>query len=241
MRAAIISDIHGNLEAFTQALKLIEERNVDTIWCLGDVVGYGPDPVECLKVARENCSVILMGNHDAVVVGKEDVTRFNRVARLAALWTAMQLSEQDKRYISELPYIHRYYDAFLVHGAPFEPQMFHYILTMREAMFNFECFREKIAFIGHSHRPIVFTDDDDAHPIRGAVKFQLDENLRYIVNVGSVGQPRDGNSNPCFVIFDSGEKSIEYIRFNYPLKLTQKKIDKAGLPHFLSERLEKGL
>ncbi len=236
MRAAIISDIHGNLEALEEVFKFVTEQGIEKIYCLGDVVGYGPNPNECIELIREKCHVVLMGNHDYAAIGQANIDYFNEYARRAAYWTMEQLTDENHAYLTSLPFTHQNDEVILLHASPTNPRHWYYVLSQNEAKIEMNAFNQPLCFIGHSHVPVIFSK---SQMFREEV-FSFEKGEKYIVNVGSVGQPRDGNSKSCFAIFDQDKLQIEYVRLNYNMQKTYKKIIKAGLPHFLADRLLKG-
>ncbi len=224
MRVAIVSDIHSNLEAFTIVLKRIEKENVDQIFCLGDIVGYGPNPNECVDLVRKYSSQVVMGNHDSAVVCQTDTLLFNVFAREATEWTRGVISDDNYEYLLSLPLKISVENVLLVHSTPLIPEDWNYILTQYGAEKQFNYFSEDVCFVGHSHRPGVFKSIDD----------------RMIINVGSVGQPRDGNPDSCFLIYDTETREYEFIRESYDIQNVYRKIIAAGLNEFLGERLLSG-
>jgi predicted phosphodiesterase len=236
MRIAILSDIHGNLEALDNIIDYIESDNIDKIYCLGDVVGYGPNPNECVEIISEKCDKVVIGNHDHAVLGLTSTEYFNDFAKISTFWTRNILSEKNHEFLSSLDFTFVNDDILLVHATPSNPMMWHYILSEIDARHELNHFDEKICFIGHSHFPIVF----HANGFSRKPKISLEQDIRYIVNVGSVGQPRDGNPKTCFCIYDTENNEIEYVRLQYDVEKTKDKIVKAGLPVFLAERLTKG-
>lgn len=241
MKTAIISDIHANLEALQTALTFIKSQKVNRIICLGDIVGYGPRPNECADIVREVCKTCLLGNHDEAAVGGASIEHFNDYAREAMLWTREQLRDDTTAYLKDLPLlIDDSPGVAFVHSTPVAPQEWNYILNSFEAQMQLDNAENqlKLVFLGHSHIPIVFSYNHG--PIMGR-KMQLDlDNDRYIVNVGSVGQPRDGDPRASFVIWDETENTIEYHRLDYDIFGTYQEIMKAGLPRFLADRLLMG-
>jgi predicted phosphodiesterase len=233
VRSAIISDIHSNLEALTKAFELIDQESVNEIVCLGDIVGYGANPNECVSLVRERCRTVLRGNHDAAAVDPGIAEAFTRNARIAAEWTGKQLSDENKKFLGDLPYTHSRDDILFVHSSPHEPQLWYYVLTEEDLDAAFRSFSEQICFIGHSHFPGIFSEDGPAKEVRRGSKF--------VVNVGSVGQPRDGNSKLSFGIFDSDKWTYRNVRSWYPIQIAAEKIVQAGLPHALSDRLAMGM
>lgn len=238
---AILSDVHANLEALQAVLTEIEKEEIDSLLFVGDCVGYGPSPNECVDLIRKSASVIIAGNHDWGAIGLSDVTNFNTHARIAIDWTRDILNEQNFSFLHTLPLtgnISTGEGIFLVHGTPKEPEEWHYFLYEHQAKIEYRYFSEQICFLGHSHVPFIVE-----RPPRGKVKSfyagaEVKENRRYIVNVGSVGQPRDGNPDASFVLLK--DDLIEIKRVPYDIVVTQKKMEKAGLPSYLIERLAVG-
>ena len=237
MRIGIFSDVHANAEALTLSLELLAEAEIDRLFCLGDVVGYGADPVECLKRVREVSEVILAGNHDHAAVGLADLTYFNPHARAAAIWTAGQLDEESQSFLRELPYDYVEDDALFVHASPHEPEEWHYIVSLGDAMAAFPAFTESICFVGHSHVAGIYCDDGGEPKDRVA----LQPGRRYLVNVGSVGQPRDGDPRLACAIFDREERTVVIMRVEYDIEAAAGKIRAAGLPRLLADRLYHGV
>ncbi len=242
MKLGILSDVHGNYEALKRAIEILEMEGAEKLVCLGDIVGYGPSPSECIRKVRESCDTVVLGNHDAAIIGKEDPHRFNRYALISNIWTAEQLSPEDKDYLSSLPYTKNdEKDSYLlVHASPFQPEYFNYILSPNDALFEFQEFEEKVCFIGHSHKPAIFSSSGFL-VIPNIMEKSIDDDNRYIINVGSVGQPRDGDSRGCVALYDTWRKTIRHIRFEYPIEITQRKIESFNLPDFLAERLSRGM
>lgn len=236
MAIGIISDIHGNLEAFSKALEYFKENRIDKIICLGDIVGYGPNPEECINLVRENCHVALMGNHDYAAIGLANIEYFNEYAKLATFWTQEKLSGKSKEFLKALPFTHVENGLLFVHASPKNPSSWDYVLSVDDANKQLKRFEEKICFIGHSHVPIIFSESNYFRK----KEFLFTNNEKYIVNIGSLGQPRDGDPRCCFVVYDEEENKIEYIRLDYDIQKTYNKITNAGLPLFLAERLLKG-
>ncbi len=241
MKYAIISDIHGNLEALTSVLAEIENRSIETTLCLGDVVGYGPNPNECIALIREKATSILAGNHDHAPIGKLDTSYFNPWARSAIEWTRENLDDVAVRFLVDLP-LKREIDGFtIVHATPHEPGEWNYIVTIGDAIKNFPEFKNQICFIGHSHVPMIISLDgkDNCSVVRDN-PLEIRDDLRYIINVGSVGQPRDYNPLASFGIYDDEQRTYELCRVEYDIATTQSKIRDSNLPVFLAERLEVG-
>ncbi|MGE4618696.1 MAG: metallophosphoesterase family protein [Planctomycetota bacterium] len=239
MRIGIISDIHGNEEALDAVFAFLDGEDVDRILCLGDVVGYGPAPSACLTKVKERCDVIVAGNHEFAVLDQLDIDYFNPIARQATLWTRDQLTEEELDYIRSWPLVHHEEDFSLVHGSLDQPDLFDYIQTTWDAHLSFQQLQTPVCFIGHSHVPIAFLLSD---VIRYSTEdtITIHEGLQAIINVGSVGQPRDGNPLSSTVIFDTEKQQIDRYRIAYDIKTVQDKILESGLPGFLAERLTDG-
>ncbi len=241
MRLALISDIHGNLEALSAVLRDIERAGADEIACLGDVVGYGCDPAPCLDLVSRTCRIKLMGNHDAAVLGQTSIDAYTIAARVAAEWTKEVLSDRDLDILRSFTLDHRVADALLVHASPYEPAGWHYILTTAEASVAFGNFSERLCFHGHSHIPGIFTEVPLGLPRhKAAHTFDPHEESRYLVNIGSVGQPRDEDPRACWVRYDTEQRSVEYNRVEYDISQTQAKMTEAHLPQALVNRLAVG-
>ena len=241
MRYAIISDIHSNLEALEAVLAEITKKNVDKILCLGDIVGYGPNPNECIKLVRKNCDVIITGNHDYACKEKSELIYFNRFAKQAIMWTLTVISEKNLDFISALQ-INTVVDGFnLVHANPFSPETWDYVLSIDEAIYSFSRFNGGICFIGHSHQPRIYIENSQQkYSCKEDNNVHINADSRYIINVGSVGQPRDNNPAAAAAIFDSELKTYELVRIGYNVEKTYQKMISSGLPEFLADRLLTG-
>jgi diadenosine tetraphosphatase ApaH/serine/threonine PP2A family protein phosphatase len=241
MRFAILADIHSNLAAFEAVLRDADSRGgFDKIWCLGDMVGYGPDPNECVERLREFEHVCIAGNHDWAAIGKMDTFEFNPVAAVAAHWTAKVLSDNSKEYLLGLP-LTLHEDGFtLAHGSPREP-IWEYLLSTRAAQENFAYFETPYCLVGHSHIPLIFELQDDEAVYRdlGEGEIKPAEN-RMIINPGGVGQPRDGDPRASYAIYDNESLTVSHYRVEYDIEATQKKMAGAGLPEPLIRRLTFG-
>jgi putative phosphoesterase len=232
MRIAIISDIHANLEALEQALSIIESKSVDTIVCLGDVVGYGANPNECTALVRKAAAHTILGNHDQAALDLSVSETFTRYARISALWTYRQLTDENKEFIQTLPHTLVLGELLFVHASPYEPESWHYILTAADARDNYDHFHQSVCFVGHSHEARIFCKNHSR-----AETGKLNKADKYIINVGSVGQPRDGDWRLSFGIFDTEEWIYENVRAEYDVTTASTKIRKAGLPPALADRL----
>lgn len=240
MRYAIVSDIHSNLESLQHVLSTISED--DELISLGDNVGYGPNPNECVAALRGRARHAVLGNHDLAAVENFGVESFNRAARDAIGWTQGVLDEPSREWLNALPYELRLPNFLLVHGAPVN--YFEYILDKRTAAQAFERTDARIVFVGHTHIAEYWVREPDGtighrHMQHGG-ELVLESDKRYIVDVGSVGQPRDLNPQACFVYYDAERDAVEWIRYDYPIAEVQEKMRAARLPASLVDRLSRG-
>jgi diadenosine tetraphosphatase ApaH/serine/threonine PP2A family protein phosphatase len=244
VRTAFISDIHGNLDALEVVLADIATQKVDRTVCLGDIVGYGPQPNECTARVMETCEVTVVGNHDYAALGRMDTLGFNEYARAAADWTTAALDEPTKNFLSDLPLDHLLDGMRLVHASPKDPERWTYVLSYQEAKRQFAAETERLCFIGHSHLPVVieeYGEDINALSFPEDIPLRLHRDRRYLVNVGSVGQPRDRDPRCGYVWYDDELDAALLRRLEYPIETVQKKIMDAGLPPFLAQRLADGV
>ena len=237
MRSAVISDIHGNFEALEAVMKDIGGRGIDNIYCAGDVVGYGASPNECVEVVSSECKGSVAGNHDLAAVGSADYSRFRESARIALEWTAEKLEYSAKKWISRLPMELVFGDARMVHASPKAPESWEYVKSTLTLGAQFRSFNEKICFVGHSHVPATWTDAGEELTPDFGEEFSLEPDLRYIVNAGSVGQPRDRDPRACYVIYDDDAGLLLFRRVEYDVEASANKILEAGLPDYLASRL----
>jgi predicted phosphodiesterase len=245
MRYLIISDIHANLAAFKAVLD-DSEGKYDKVWCLGDIVGYGPDPNECIELLKLLDPVCIAGNHDWAVLGKLDVDDFNPDARRVSLWTRDILTENNHQFIQKLPVALIQEEQFtLVHGSPRHP-IWEYILYPAVAQVNFEHFSTRYCLVGHTHSPVIFHAPSEP---KGVCQAQVPSNNngpiplgdnRLILNPGSVGQPRDGDPRASYGILDVDDLSFEYRRIPYPIAEVQERMQELEFPGRLINRLSFG-
>jgi predicted phosphodiesterase len=243
MKIAIISDIHANVEALEAVLSDIKTKQVDEIFCLGDIVGYGANPNECIELVKQSCSTILLGNHDAAAVGLLSTQHFNIHAKIAIEWTTENLTPASNTFLKALPLKEKKYDNTYVHATPYEPNMWYYITSLEEAAFNYQFFETPFCFVGHTHIPIIIVleNEKEVYVHQGEMlNWGKLANVRFLVNVGSVGQPRDRNPQSCYGIFDTTEKTFSYIRVSYDISKAQHKMRKIAMPEFLINRLADG-
>jgi len=241
LRYGIISDIHGNLEALGAVLEEIQKHKIDQLICLGDIVGYGANPNECIELVRQNCQVILAGNHDYAALKKVDTSNFNNYAQDAIGWTIGNLTPESNAFLETLKVFHKVDQVYFVHSTPMDPTDWNYILSTFDAYQSFQEFQEQICFIGHSHVPIIFMNRQrHRYDIIEKKELHIDQKNRYIINVGSVGQPRDLDSRAAYGIFDDELRTFTLYRVEYDIEKTQAKMRAAGLPEFLIVRLQLG-
>jgi len=241
MRALIISDIHANLTALESVLA--EAGEVDAVWCLGDLVGYGPDPNECIQRIRGLPSIqCVLGNHDAAAVGLIEVDAFNPEARKTVLWTQETLTPDNKEYLRNLPERIDLEFITLVHGSPYRP-VWEYLLDTRTATFNFEFFETLYCFVGHTHLPVIYYLPDDrltAQLIVPEHSSTMTLAPRAILNPGSVGQPRDRDPRAAYAILDLTDYTWEWHRVKYNIEDVQERMHHENLPERHITRLTAG-
>ena len=241
MHIALISDIHANLEALEAVLEDIEDRGVDMIGCLGDVVGYGCDPVACLDLVESKCRVKLVGNHEYVALGRIPSEDFNVFASESIAWTKKQLGDREIALMENYEIDTVIENAYLVHASPLLPEEFLYILGSDAASAAFEVLEQNLCFFGHTHMPMIFSQASEGQLRRQTGhSFLPDPEVRYLINVGSVGQPRDNDPRACYAIYDSDEGEVTYCRVEYDIKRTQDKMKRANAPSALIDRLAVG-
>lgn len=240
-RIAVISDIHGNFQALKAVLDAVDQLRPDATVCLGDVVGYGAQPNECIDLLKQRQIPTLAGNHDHAAVDMTDIQYFNAIAKQAVFWTRDNLTPVNSQWLKERPFTYEMSsDLYFVHASPNEPEAWNYVLTYGQARTSFEAFAHKFCFIGHSHQPaIVQKRGEDLFCPEGH-EIPIDGQSRYLINVGSVGQPRDRNPAACFVLLDLDGNCIRFIRIDYDINAAQAEIRKNGLPEELAERLAYG-
>jgi diadenosine tetraphosphatase ApaH/serine/threonine PP2A family protein phosphatase len=241
VRYAILSDIHGNLEALRAVLADSRDRT-DGVLCLGDTVGYGADPLPCVELVADRAHCIVSGNHEYAVAGRLDLAWFNRFARAAAEWTRERLDDDHRAYLAALPLVTEVEDATLVHASPGQPDEWDYLVTAEDGRAAFPHFATRWCFVGHSHAPGAWSLGStglEHHP--GAVSVQTERGRRYIVNVGSVGQPRDRDPRAAYALWDVEAGRVEIRRVVYDVPAARRKIADAGLPRFLADRLAAGV
>lgn len=241
MRYLILSDIHANLAALEAVLT--DAPAFDEIWCLGDVIGYGPDPNECVERLQDLPHFSLAGNHDWAALGKLDLDTFNTDARIANTWTQSELKPAAREYLEQLPPSTERGDFHLAHASPREP-VWEYILDGKVAYANFAYFSTQFCLVGHTHTPAIFELDEEHERSEGLIPHTPSTitlgSPRMIINPGSVGQPRDGDPRASYALLDTKKKRWEYRRVPYPVEITQERMRARGLPRRLVERLRSG-
>lgn len=247
MRYLILSDIHSNVEALEACIQRAKRATYGLVLCCGDIVGYGPNPVEAIDLIRSLDPICIRGNHDRVASGLDEPTNFNMHARLAIHWTREALPDSYREYLANLPVgpLEITPESQLVHGAVTDED--DYIFTEAEANMNLLLTKKNITFFGHSHFPVVFSSDKTGRaataPTYEFDEFtaaQCDPHLKLFVNPGSVGQPRDADPRASFAIWDRDRARIEFYRVEYDVEQTQSKMREAHLPEYLIERLSRG-
>jgi len=242
MRILVISDIHANLVAFETVLN-DAKGEWDYVWCLGDVVGYGPRPNECCDLLKTMPHLCLAGNHDWAALNRLDIRTFNADARRAVTWTQEELTSENLQYLADLPTTFVLGQYTLVHGSPREP-IWEYILDPLIAALNFPQFETPICLVGHTHTPIIYqqvNEQGETTSIYPAYGEPKDVNgQRLIINPGSVGQPRDNNPDAAYAILHVEDKIFEHRRVEYPIEQTQQQMQEANMPERLITRLAHG-
>jgi predicted phosphodiesterase len=245
VRYAIFSDIHSNLEALQAVLKDAQKQEAQVHICLGDLVGYNADPKACVEIVRALECPVIKGNHDEAATHVQELPHFNPLAMAGIKHSRSQLTLDLVRYLNGLPMQRDFKEFTCVHSSLHEPENWHYVATDREAWHCLQQLQKSICFIGHTHGPIVCFDD---HTGVNILDFEANQRLylamtqgrKFLVNVGSVGQPRDGDWRACYAIYDTLAGSLEIRRVKYDLELAQQKILDAGLPEALAQRLMVG-
>lgn len=244
MLYAIIADIHSNLAAFEAVLQDIKTRGkIEQIWCLGDIVGYGPDPHQCIELIHQYNYLCVAGNHDWAAIGAIDTSDFNSAAAVAAHWTASQLTSEDKEFLRNLPLTQTADNFTLTHGSPRDP-IWEYLTDTYSAEENLTYFHTSYCLIGHSHIPLLFEWPEDRQSC-GLYRLYDDSTLelkdkRLMFNPGSVGQPRDGDPRASYAIYNSENRTVHLFRLVYEINRTQSRMLECSLPQHLITRLSYG-
>ncbi len=242
MRIALLSDVHGNRPAFEAVLDDVDSEGAEEIWCLGDLVGYGAEPDECVALARERCNLSLAGNHDLVVTGEIPITDFSASAAAAARWTQEKISEETMAYLRGLKPSDPVREPALYHASPRDP-VWEYVLSIWQADECMDLMDARVAAIGHSHVALWFHREDDGKVAGEIAEPDLERDLsagKWLVNPGGVGQPRDGDPRAAWLLLDTETWKATWRRVDYPIDEAAEAIEKAGLPTVLAERLYSG-
>jgi diadenosine tetraphosphatase ApaH/serine/threonine PP2A family protein phosphatase len=244
MRAAVISDIHANLPALEEVLARVDAAAVDEIWCLGDVVGYGAQPDRCAELVRERCEITLVGNHDLAVLGELDISAFSSVAAAAVDWTIENADGGTIEFLRRLEPVGSRAEVGLFHASPRDP-VWEYVLSIEQAEDCLEIQSQRVGLIGHSHVALYFAipEPSDREPLGAQAGNGTLLDLgsgKWLINPGSVGQPRDGDPRAAWLELDTGEWTARYHRLEYDIDRAAEAIVAAGLPQHLADRLYVG-
>jgi predicted phosphodiesterase len=233
MRVAVISDIHANLPALEKVFAVIDQIGVDRVLCLGDIVGYGSSPNECIELVRHRCSAVVRGNHDSGAIEELPLDHFNTYGEIAMRWTRKNLLPSNAEYLRSLPLMHVVDSISIVHAAPLHPASWRYIFAWPDAEKCFDAFGTPYCFIGHTHVPVVVGEN-------GSVN-QFKIGGRFLINVGSVGQARDGVPRASFGLLDTDRGTYDLVRIEYDIEAAARGILQAHLPDYLAQRLFLGI
>ena len=239
MRIALFGDIHANLEALEAVLEDASAQGVTDYVCMGDIVGYNADPVACLEKVRQMDCPTVKGNHDNDAAGNHSLETMNPVAAYALEWTRAQLTEEQRKWLTRLRMVRQVADFTVVHSTLDQPSNWNYVTNRFDAMANFSYQFTQICFHGHTHVPRVYVKMDRVTEVP-ADSIAIEDGLKYFINVGSVGQPRDGDWRACYALFDTEKRLLVFRRVDYDIAKTQGKILAAGLPEMLAERIQEG-
>jgi len=240
VRYAIFADVHSNIEAFKVVIEHYYVQSIDRYIFLGDIAGYGGDPKECIDVLKDLKPLSVAGNHDWAVINKFSTNYFNLQAKEAIAWTKKQLKKDDLSYLEKF-HLQIEEDHFIcVHGSLKSPHEFNYVFDIDDAVVNFQLFKKKLCFVGHTHRPGIYCLNNGNVSYSEDAEVSLEEDKRYIVNAGSVGQPRDGDPRTSCCIYDDQNQTVEIIRLNYDIAQAASSIINQGLPTNLAHRLYDG-
>lgn len=241
MKYAFFSDVHANFEALKAFVLDQQNERIDKIFFLGDAVGYGPNPNECVELIDKIAHVKLIGNHDYAALGLMETEYFNQYAAESMSWTKNILSNKTIAILGKFQLSATVDNIYMVHSSPREPEMWHYILDMTDVEENFKYFSQQICLVGHTHRPFIVSLDSKGNCI---ISNKQEEKIlhgrRYLINIGSLGQPRDGDPRSCYLIFDTKTQTIRHKRVAYDFDSTQKRMAALGMPEYLIERLAVG-
>ena len=242
-RIALISDIHGNIDALEAVLEDIGRQKIEEILCLGDIVGYGAAPAECLRLVRQHCPETILGNHDEYLVKDPDNFVLSKRIRDPLILARGTIDPGDLAWLRERPYTAERHGFTIVHGSLHHPEMFYYLLERRDALLHFEKQTAPLCFHGHSHRSLITLSQPDGD-IRWSIPWEtetlLERSQKLAINVGSVGQPRDKDSRASYGIHDTEQKSFSLRRVAYDIEKAIQRIVEAGIPEDNALRLREG-
>ncbi len=239
MKFAIFGDIHANLEALEAVLLDAADQDCTHFTCIGDIVGYNANPRECLRVVQQLDCPVVKGNHDEEASMDTEIVGLNPLAQRALEWTREALSETDKSWLQDLRFVRQVRDFTVVHATLDSPSGWSYVTNKFDAMASFAYQFTPVCFFGHTHTPRFYVKDSGVHLEMGET-LRFEEGKKYFINVGSVGQPRDGNWRASYAVYDVDNQTVHLRRLDYDIKKTQEKIIKAGLPEMLANRLTLG-
>lgn len=242
MLYGLFSDVHSNIEAMTAVAQAMKSEGAQEYICLGDFVGYYANPNEVIElIASLNCWKMVMGNHDSALLGRTSLSKFNQPAADAINWTKTHIKPENLKFLENLRLREEIGEIQLVHSSPFQSEEWHYLTSQEDMERNFRYFQGFICFFGHVHKPFIAEQKmDGSVRILEEQEYQLQKDCRYLVNVGSVGQPRDGNPKTGYVMYDSTAKKLAIRRLDYDYESTAKKTLAAGLSDYLAQRLKTG-
>ncbi|NQT27606.1 metallophosphoesterase family protein [candidate division KSB1 bacterium] len=241
MKIGLIADIHANFDALVTVLDALSAEKVDKIICLGDLVGYGPDPMECIRIVSDAAETVLAGNHDHAAAGLLPIDQFNPDAKAAMQWTQDQLDESAKNYLKSLPIEMQDGDLMAIHATPEAPEKFLYIMKEMDIKTNLDLLKLPLCIVAHSHVPGIFVKDNTGDLfVHHEPKLIFADGSKYLINIGSIGQPRDGNPNAAFGVLDRKAGTYELKRIPYDVENVQRKMAEKNLPGSLIDRLAFG-
>ena len=239
MKYAIFGDIHANLEAFEAVLADAEQQSCTDYVCTGDIVGYAADPNECLRIVRDmNCPVV-KGNHDEEAILNTSLEGLNPLAKQAMEWTRAQLNEDEGNFLTNMKLVRQVADFTIVHATLDTPGSWTYVTNKFDAMASFSYQFTQLCFYGHTHTPRIYVRGDSIEPLE-EMEVNLEMGRKYFINVGSTGQPRDGDWRASYAVYDAENQNVEIRRLDYNIRKAQDKIIDAGLPEMLAHRLSLG-
>ncbi len=240
MLHAVVSDIHGNLEALDAVLADLDRRGITSVACLGDFVGYGADPNACIERLRPRVQVAVAGNHDLAACGRIKLGYFHADAATAARWTDDQLTPENREYLVSLPFAVEWLGMWLVHSSPADPKAWHYVMSPADAASEMRAYTQDVCLIGHSHYPGTFWRGTQKLNYTREAEVPLEQGAKYLITVPSVGQPRDGDPRAGYLMVDLERRVLTHVRLEYDVPSAARRIRDVGLPVALGERLRWG-